>query len=488
MGYKICILGSSPNEWVAALELAKAGRQVVLIDTPGGALSTQEFHPGFKGELGLDSLRISPELVPDLKVLTRAGRTAVYPDGGYTRATRSGLEGRVVPEDARHWNDFRDLLDSAGWVLREGLRDVRTMLEPWRELGPRQGYEILRLPWMPVRDFLDEHFQDQGLKGLLATAALRGANQGPFACGTTFRLLDQWTRGELLQGWTATGGLTGLVSQLREQIAGLPIEVIAGQPTASVELDDDQIAAFTLIDTPQGGSLADGTRVEADFFLSGLDARQTFTAWLRPPQLETEWNQSLRHFRFNGCVARMLLAVDGLPRLTGLPEELLGDTLVFQPGLLSLEKTFDHSKYGRPAPEPWLEMTVPSLADPGLAPSGQHVVSLWIQYAPHRHGVRLEDAALALLRKFWPELDAQLLHKVYLGPAELAERLGLTEGHLGGGEATLDQSLGLRFHNGFAGLGSPFVNFDLCGASASPGGYQGWAGWRAARRYLDQPR
>jgi len=372
-------------------------------------------------------------------------------------------------------------------VLREGLRDVRTMLEPWRELGPRQGYEILRLPWMPVRDFLDEHFQDQGLKGLLATAALRGANQGPFACGTTFRLLDQWTRGELLQGWTATGGLTGLVSQLREQIAGLPIEVIAGQPTASVELDDDQIAAFTLIDTLKGGAWP----TEPAWKPTSSCLASTLAKPLPPgsaPSARDRVESILRHFRFNGCVARMLLAVDGLPRLTGLPEELLGDTLVFQPGLLSLEKTFDHSKYGRPAPEPWLEMTVPSLADPGLAPSGQHVVSLWIQYAPHRHGVRLEDAALALLRKFWPELDAQLLHKVYLGPAELAERLGLTEGHLGGGEATLDQSLGLRFQNGFAGLGSPFVNFDLCGASASPGGYQGWAGWRAARRYLDQPR
>jgi phytoene dehydrogenase-like protein len=223
--------------------------------------------------------------------------------------------------------------------------------------------------------------------------------------------------------------------------------------------------------------------------ISDYDARQTFTRLVDPPELEPEFNRAVRNIRYNGAVARVNLALRELPKFTGLDEDALRGTLAIAPSVAALEKAFDGAKYGGMSDQPFIEACIPTLADPGLAPPGQHVLSIWLQYAPYRNGIdpqRARELAIDRLSEHAPDLRSLVLHSQVLMPADFEARFGLTEGHLYGGDMTLAQAFFLRPLPGFAQYRTPIEQLYLCGAATHPGGgASGLAGRNAANELLN---
>jgi phytoene dehydrogenase-like protein len=233
-----------------------------------------------------------------------------------------------------------------------------------------------------------------------------------------------------------------------------------------------------------------GETIAAAQLISDYDARHTFTQLVAPPELEPEFNRAVRHIRYNGAIARVNLALRELPSFTGngVAEEALRGTLVIAPSLAQLEKAFDSAKYGDVSDQPYLEVSVPTLADPSLAPADRHVMSIWLQYAPYSSNVdagHVRELALGRLSEFAPDLRSLLLHAQVMTPRDFETQFHLSEGHLYGGDMSLTQAFFLRPLPGFAQYRTPIEQLYLCGAATHPGGgVSGLAGKNAASQVM----
>ena len=218
--------------------------------------------------------------------------------------------------------------------------------------------------------------------------------------------------------------------------------------------------------------------------VSDYDARYTFTSLVAPFELEPEFNRAVQHVRYNGAVARVNLALRELPNFEGLKEDALLGTLTLAPSIAYLEKSFDATKCGELSNHPYIEATIPTLLDAKLAPPGQHVMSLWLQYAPYRGHVKPErvlEVVLERIGQFAPSLRSLILHSQVLTPHDYEERFHLSEGHLYGGDMTLAQAFFMRPLPGYAQYRTPIEQLYLCGSATHPGGgVSGLAGVNAA--------
>lgn len=499
------ILGSSPNALAAAAQLASAAGQILVLEPSGligGPTTSAPIHAGFVGDLGLTSGRLAPALIHDLRlaeygldVIERPTLTSLLPDGrsltlsADPAASADSIRG-FSAQDAERYPAFCRLIDLAVDFLRAvyadpapaahqpGPADMAQLVElvgRLRGYGRREMTEVMRLLVMSIRDLLDEWFESPALKGLLATLGVRNLMQGPFAGGTTFNLLHQFVVGDGIARATARGGLGALSAALAAAAQARGVTIRSGVGPLRVLVSD---GAAT------GVQLASGEVIPATQVISDYDARHTFTQLVPPPALDPEFNRAVRVTRYNGAVARLNLALRELPAIAGLDDSALRGTLVLAPSLPYLERAYDDAKVGRLSASPFLEVTIPSLADPGLAPAGQHVMSIWLQYAPFRGSIpagAILESALAALDTFAPDLRGAILHAQVLAPQDLAARFDLSEGHLTGGDLTLAQALFLRPIPGYAQHRTPIAGLYLCGATTHPGGVSGLAGLHAAR-------
>jgi phytoene dehydrogenase-like protein len=475
--YDTIILGSSPNALTAAAYLTKAGQRVLVLERSaqlGGPAATAEFADGFRADVGLLSGRIDPSIARDLRLhehglqtIERDTITSLLPDQrSFTLPADREAAAEVIrgfaPNDAARYGQFMRLLALAGRLRGYGRRDMA---------------EVMRLLVMSVRDLLDEWFENPALKGLLASAAVRGLTQGPFAGGTTFNLLHHLAIGDGYFRATVKGGVGAISRALAAAAQSHGAELRLGAGAARVLLADGVAI---------GVQLASGERIEAARVVSDYDARYTFTQLIDPPDLEPEFNRAVANIRYNGAAARINLALRELPSFTALGEDALRGTLVIAPSLAQIEQAFDGAKYGGVSDQPYLEACIPSLADPTLAPDGQHVMSIWLQYAPYRNQIgaqQLGQLALARLGEFAPNLRSLVLHTQVITPQDFEAQFGLSEGHLYGGDMTLSQAFFLRPIPGFAQYHTPIEQLFLCGAATHPGGgISGLAGKNAADR------
>ncbi|MFL5802597.1 MAG: phytoene desaturase family protein [Roseiflexaceae bacterium] len=497
-GYDTILLGSSPNALTAAAYLARAGKRVLVLEPSaqlGGATTTTPFADGFQADLGLISGRLDPGIVSDLQLhqhglepIERDTITSLLPNRrSFTlpadREAAADVIHGFAPNDAARYRQFMQLLDLASDLLRSAYTmtpphsqrptaaeaaQLAMLAGQLRGYGRREMTEVMRLLVMSVRDLLDEWFENAELKGVLGSAGIRGLMQGPFASGTTFNLLHHLAIGDGYFRATAKGGVGAINRALAvaAQAHGAELRANAGAPRVVVT---DGVAT--------GVQLGDGEIIAAAQVISDYDARHTFTQLVAPPELEPEFNRAVRHIRYNGAVARVNLALRELPSFMGvgypLGEPALRGTLVLAPSLIQLEKAFDGAKYGGVPEYPYLEVSIPSLADATLAPAGQHVMSIWLQYAPYRSDVdpqRVRELALARLSKFAPNLRSLVLHTQVTTPRDFETRFHLSEGHLYGGDMTLTQAFFLRPIPGFAQYRTPIEQLYLCGAATHPGG------------------
>lgn len=440
----IVVFGSSPNAFAAAMALREAGQAVTLVETAArlGVPYVQEE----KWESGLSVWHAAgPEVV------RYTGRTVLLGDGRWLRATPTALEGDVQAEDASRWPDFCRLVDDASTLLRQLWDRQGDLLQHWRALGRRQSMEVLRLPWTPLRELLDEYFRDEALKGMLAEAALEGVLQGPFASGTSWHLLRRWALGDLLTPALAVGG------------SGRAIQTLADQATA---------AGVRILHAPGSGATVDGSTLRLDSetvpfqrLLSDRDAGWTFTQLVSPRELETEFNTAVRNIRSRGSWVRLGGFSDARPPASPT------DVYHLRSSLPALEKAYDPTKFGRHSDTPPLTFSWPGFVDSSRS---QDIVEASLSYLPAA-GADVSDRACGLLTS---ALGAEVCHFHCWTPLHYQAHWGCTGGHLWGGETDLSQSFFLR---PMADYHAPLDHVDLCGAARS-GDFSGRAGREAVQR------
>jgi len=358
-----------------------------------------------------------------------------------------------------------------------------------RRMGSKEMMEFMRILPMPVSDYLDSWFESDALKGALAAPALLGNQLGVRGSGTNFMLLYQHA-GSFLRRRAVVGGMGQLSAALAAAAEQHGAEIRLGTAVDHILLDHSRIGD----DHATGVVLADGTEIQARILVSNADPRRTFFGLVGPTNLEPRFTHHVRNIIYRGVTAKINLALSGLPQFNGQtdPSQLSGRIRI-SPSLEYLERAYDAAKYGNFSPNPVLDMTIPTLLDPTLAPEGQHIMSITMQYAPYNlvdgdwpsQREQLGDAVLDTVSRYAPDLQSLILNRQILTPLDWEQTVGLTEGSIHHGQMSLDQLLIMRPVSGWSRYRTPIENLFLCGAGTHPGGgVTGAPGYNAAREAI----
>ncbi|MGH9614456.1 MAG: phytoene desaturase family protein, partial [Bryobacteraceae bacterium] len=246
----------------------------------------------------------------------------------------------------------------------------------------------------------------------------------------------------------------------------------------------------------RGVALASGEEIEARQVASNLDPKRTFLTLVGESELDPEFTAAIRNFRCEGTSCKINLALDGLPdfrALPGAPAPQHRATMHICPSIDYVERAWDDAKYGRPSRDPLLELTVPTMYDPSLAPAGKHIMGIFLQYAPYtlkdstwdEEREPFANRVFDIVDEFAPGFSSHILHKQILTPLDLERRFGITGGNIFHGEMSLDQMFVMRPVAGCARYRTPIQGLYLCGSGAHPGGgVMGAPGYNAAREML----
>jgi phytoene dehydrogenase-like protein len=514
---RVVIIGAGHNGLVCAAYLAKAGREVVVLeasDRVGGGAVTREFAPGYRVSACAHlSYLLDPRISRELRLAehglrwARSGlRTvALSSDGNHLVFKGSALESGTLSEaDRGALRDYHERMLRFARVLgkqhnrrpprlgggRSELMAAGLLGLDIRRLGQADMREFLRVAGINIFDVLEETFEAPLLKGALAFDAVLGTNLAPRSNNSVLSLLHRLSG----QATGVSGGLS-----IPEGGLGAVSEALAGAAKASgatVRLRAP-VARITLAgDRVSGVELEGGEHVAAGTVVSNADPSRTLLQLLGARHLETGFTHRVRHIRAKGMAAKLHLALDALPAFGRLAPELAGERLVVAPDPVYIEHAFDQAKYGACSQEPALEITVPSVHDRTLAPAGKHVLSAIVQYAPFDprasgDTARSEflDRTLGLLERYVPGIRRQVVASQLLLPADIEREFLMTGGHWHHGELALDQLLMLRPVPGAAQYAMPVDGLYLCGAGCHPGGgVMGSAGRNAARAVLEVER
>ncbi len=521
--YDVAILGAGLNGLVAAAYLARAGRKVFVAEraeTVGGSVASEEFAPGFHASVAFGSAElVHPEIVRDLQLANSglellparggtfvpvAGGENLHVADGSTEAARRELA-RHYPADAGAFTEFQAFLGRLAKALDpvftrplpdlkpSGVGDVLELLTlGWRlrGLGKKEMPEALRYLPMPVRDVLDDRFESDVVKAAIAAPALTSSWLAPRSAGSALILLahrPSWANGLFTPPVFVKGGLGGLTAALAKVARDHGAEIRAGSEVERILCDDEGRAA--------GLALGDGQDISARVVVSNADPRRTLLELSDPTRLDPEDAFAARNVRSRGTVAIVHLALGALPAFEGAPvgDAHLAGRIRIGATLDELEQAFDVVKYGELPAKPLLDVTIPSLTDPSLAPDGRHVMQVWVQYAPYdlaegtwdERREELGDLVVARLGEHAPGFSGLIEHRRVLTPLDLERRLGCTGGCLYHAEPALDQMLFMRPMPGWYQYRTPIENLYLCGPGTHPGvGVTGLSGKNAATQVL----
>jgi phytoene dehydrogenase-like protein len=510
--YDCIVIGAGHNGLVCAATLARAGRSVLVLeaaDRVGGAAGTREFAPGFRVSAGAHLLHLmSRRMQQDLQLESHGLRfaaihmpTTALAEGAAPALLGEGLSAsdsrsfvlyrqrmRRLAESllpmfssvpprlgTQHWGDRLSLL-KLGWAVRK--------------LGKRDMRELLRIGGMNVHDLLEENFESDLLKGALAFDAVLGANFGPRSPGTVLTLLYRLAAECAADGLGLSqplGGMGALCEALASAAGAAGALIRTGTPVASVLVTDDRAV---------GVCLESGEQILARSVISSVDPKTTFLRLVGPRQLDTGFVRRVAHIRARGLAAKLHLALKSAPVFTGVSAQQLTGRLLQAPSLEFVEHAYNHAKYGEFSSMPIMEITVPTINDPSLAPAGQHVLSAIVQYVPYalKEGwdsgrARLLDTALETLERLAPGLRDSVLHAELLTPPDLEREFRSSGGHWHQGDLAFDQFLMVRPVPGAAQYRTPLPGLYLCGAGCHPGGgVMGVAGRNAAQQVLQGAR
>jgi phytoene dehydrogenase-like protein len=522
MTYDAILIGAGVNGLVTAAYLARAGLKVLVLErreVVGGVAVTEEVFPGFRFDACLDDAGwLAPRIAADLD-LSRLGLTVLpgaagvatpLPDGRHLRlspdvATSAQSIRALSAADADRWPAFSERIHRFAGFLEAlyavpaprvpdpapaDLLDLLRLGIRLRGLGRTEMVELLRFLPMSVAECLDDRFESDALKGTVGAGGVTRLFHGPRAGGTAFVLLHHQVGrapGAFRSSWALRGGVGALAGALAAAARQAGAEIRAGAEVARITVAGDRTT---------GVVLATGEEIGGRRVVSGVDPRRTLLGLLDPSLLEPEFVRAVRNIRCRGAWAKVNLALGALPAFPALrgADDALRGTISISPSLDYLERAYDDAKYGALSSRPFLEVRIPSLADPGLAPAGKHVMSVQVQYAPYHLKNGRWDAAARdalgrrveeTLEEYAPGLTSAILHRQVLTPKDLEDVYGVTEGNTGHGELALEQVLFMRPVAGWSRYRTPIAGLYLCGAGTHPGrGIAGGSGYHAARAVL----
>jgi phytoene dehydrogenase-like protein len=330
---------------------------------------------------------------------------------------------------------------------------------------------------MAVADLAAEWFENETLRAVVAARGIFGAAAGPWSAGTSLPLLLQAALGGdgLWQACFVRGGIGALARALGDLAQSLGVQVRADAEVARIIVKEGRAT---------GVVLENGEEIEARAVVSSADPRRTFLRLLDPADLAPSFLTKVRNYRSNGTLAKVNLALSELPtfsavRDSGLPDtEALAGHIQIGPEIDYLERAFDASKYGDLSQQPYLDITIPSLTEPSLAPQGNHVMSICAQFAPyalrrgdwHARREELGDTVIKTLAQHAPNVASLIVKRQVLTPVDLEHRFALTGGHIFHGEMAADQLFAFRPILGWARYRTPIAGLFLCGSGTHPGG------------------
>jgi phytoene dehydrogenase-like protein len=522
MGEKrdVVIIGGGHNGLVTAFYLAKAGFKPLVLERraqTGGAAITEEFHPGFRcSTLAHTAGPIRPDILRDMQleqhglklISPEASVVSLTPDGRaltlYNDTQKSAAEiAKFSQKDAAKYPELQESLRKMGSVIADALKltppdidspnrtDLWGMLQTGRalrKLGKKDLYRLLRWGPMAVADLVAEYFETDLLRGTVAARGIFGTFLGPWSAGSALVLLIRGAGDSHPAGSAhfAAGGIGAITQAMSSAAKAAGAEIRTDAEVAEIRVRDG--AAISVV-------LKSGDEIPAKAIISNADPKRTLLKLVDPTHLSPGFAEKLQHYRMMGTVAKINLALGALPNFTAIKNgnaAALSGRIQISHGIDYLERAFDESKYGEFSKQPYLEVTIPSLTDPALAPSGKHVMSIYMQYAPYKlkgdwdaQRGALGDAVVNALAQYAPDLPGLVLDGQIITPKDLEDTYGLTAGQIFHGELALDQFFTMRPLLDWARYRTPIANLYLCGSGTHPGaGLTGGSGANAAREIL----
>ena len=515
--YDAIVIGAGSNGLVAAAALGKAGKSVVVVERAeeiGGQRRTSAFAPGYRAPLSADTGWVPPVVsrglgIAPIEVATPRIAASVVGNGeglaishDASRAT-ADIQ-KLSAHDAARWPRFTERLGKLAGFLEALYQlpppdiDTATSLgelaplvglgRKFRALGREDMLELLRVLPMSLQDLLDDWFEHPLVKAAVAAGGVRGIRQGPRSGGTSFVLLHH-----------LVGGQGGVRGWWRDRPEAFVDAAAAAARAAKATLRTEASVARILVrdDAVTGVALENGDELAAPIVVSTADAGRTLLGMVDPVWLDPEFLHALGNIKYRGCSAFVRFALDRLPDIPTLDDAPVALTgmVSLTPSLDDLERAYDAAKYGHVSAEPHIEITVPTLRWPSLAPPGKHVLVARAQYAPYalRDGAAWDDTrscelgetVTRAIGRIMPGFTEAIVNREILTPLDLESRYGVTEGALTHGELTLDQILFMRPVPGWGRYAMPIDGLYLAGSGTHPGpGVLGGAGWLAAKQIL----
>ena len=518
--YDVIVIGGGHNGLVNAAYLARAGRQVLVLERRhvlGGAAVTEEVLPGFK--FSVCSYVVSllrPEIIRELE-LPRHGLEILPLDGTFTPMTNGDYLWRVNDhaktrrEIARHSKLDAEAYDEYGKAMLEmahfvkpimsmtppdpmslkpkGLKDLHFLGKRFQNLPDEDKYNQVQLMTMSAVDFLDQWFETDVLKATMSASGIIGTFLGVRSPGTAYVLLHHYM-GEIdgaFRSWGLSRGGTGAISNaIADAAREAGAEIRTEAPIEKIILQNGRA---------RGVVLKNGDEICASVVSSSVDPRLTFMKMVGEEHLPADFTEDLKRYKYRGSSGKVNLALDGLPDLKCLPGvgPHLRGAISISPGVEYMERAYDDAKYGRYSRRPYIDIVIPSLTDPSVAPPGKHVMSCFVQYAPYHlkegnwDGQReaFGDTVIDTIAEHAPNIRELILHRQVLTPLDLEREFGLSEGNIFQGELTLEQLFFLRPAPGWAQYRTPIRNLYMCGSATHPGGgIMGASGRNAAMQIL----
>ncbi len=495
--YDSIIIGAGHNGLVCASYLAKSGQRVLLLEAAenvGGLAASREFHPGFKVSVAHTLSHFSKKIVDDLKLQERGfnanqetlSTIGLDLDGNHIRLENGELRG-VSDDDAKSYQGYRILMQRFADMLKpfwlktmprigmNNLADVMTFAHlglKMRLLGQRDMREFMRVAALPTRDLMDENFDSDLVKAMLSWDGHLGSKLAPRSPNHAVLAMLYRMAGE--QGGNHSvpvGGMPGMMQALLSSATANGVDTRTGATVERIliEANENGLAA-------SGVRMADGETFLARRVVSSADPQRTFFSLAGVENLEIQFCNRIRRLRCQGYVAKLHLALDGLPDFPGLDD--CRGRMIIADGLDAIEFAYDDAKYGECSEHPVMEVVLPSVHDASLAPEGKHVLPAHVMYVPCQlKGGWNDDArteicerAIDTLEKYAPTIRDQIIHSEFLTPKDIEQHYRVTGGHWHHAEFAMDQILMMRPTYEAAQYRTPIPGLFLCGAGSHPGG------------------
>ena len=527
LGQRVVLIGGGHNALITAFYLAKGGFKPLVLERRemvGGGAITEEFHPGFRastlahtlGPLRADIARDLQIEKFDCEILSPDPRVfAPTPEGKalffYNDAAKTAVGiAQFSEKDAEKYSQFAESLEEvAGFFTQlssitppaidhptpEDLWNLLKTGKGVRKLGKTGIFDLLRWGPMAVADFVAEFFETELVRAVIAARGIFGAALGPWSAGSTAVLLLRAAADSHPVGSAGfpRGGLGHFTRALAESAKQAGVEIRTDAEVQQIRVKDGAVC---------GVVLTNGEEIAVEAVASGVDPKRTFFKLVDPSQLDPTFANRVKNFRSNGNVAKINLALGGLPAFPALDDnegslKALSGRIHIGPEIDYLERAFDASKYGEFSKAPWLDAIIPTILDPGLAPDGKHVLSAYVQFAPYklREGnwdtrrKELGDTVVKTLAAYAPNLPDLIEYMQVITPKDLETSYGFTGGHIFHGELALDQLFTMRPILDWARYKTPIRGLFLCGSGTHPGnGLAGASGANAAREIIRELR